>query len=76
VLAEAIQTAMRAAGIPNGYEILKDMTRGQAIDLPQMRALIAKLDLTPELRRRLETLEPASYLGLATELTRSALAVK
>src|SRR5690606_40944608 len=32
VLAEAIQTVLRAAGVPNGYELLKDFTRGQQID--------------------------------------------
>ena len=76
MLAEAIQTAMRAAGIPNGYELLKDLTRGRAIDLAQMRALIARLDLPAGLRQRLASLEPADYVGLAAQLTQSALAAK
>ncbi len=76
VLAEAIQTAMRAAGIPNGYELLKDLTRGQAIDLAQMRALIARLDLPAGLRQRLARLEPADYVGLAAQLAQSALGAK
>ena len=32
VLGEALQTALRAAGVPNGYELLKDFTRGAQVD--------------------------------------------
>src|SRR5882757_2778250 len=32
VLAEAIQTVLRAQGVPNGYELLKEFTRGQQIN--------------------------------------------
>ena len=31
VLAEAVQTVMRRYGIPNPYEKLKALTRGQAV---------------------------------------------
>src|SRR5260221_8356074 len=34
VLAEAIQTVLRAQGGPNGYELLKEFTRGQQVDGP------------------------------------------
>ncbi|NBP07765.1 MAG: adenylosuccinate lyase [Gammaproteobacteria bacterium] len=30
VLGEAVQTVLRAAGVPNGYELLKDFTRGRS----------------------------------------------
>ena len=32
VLGEAVQTVLRAQGVPNGYELLKDFTRGRAVD--------------------------------------------
>ncbi len=76
VLAEAIQTAMRAAGIPNGYERLKDLTRGQVIGLEALRALVSQLDLPADEKKRLATLQPADYVGLATLLARTAIAAK
>ena len=40
VLGEAVQTVLRAAGVPNGYEKLKDYTRGHAIDGERYRAFV------------------------------------
>ena len=37
VLGEALQTALRAAGVPNGYELLKDFTRGTQVDAGRTR---------------------------------------
>jgi adenylosuccinate lyase len=71
VLAEAVQTAMRASGIPAGYEKLKDFTRGQAIDRERLRAFIASLDLPEAQKRRLLELTPATYLGEAARLARN-----
>ena len=70
VLAEAVQTVMRAAGIPDGYERLKDFSRGRTVDREQLRAFIATLDLPEDARRRLLELTPQRYLGLATQLAR------
>ena len=39
VLAEPVQTVMRAAGVPNGYERLKEFTRGRVIDAAPARRL-------------------------------------
>ena len=41
MLAEAIQSVLRAAGVADGYELLKDFTRGQHIDAAAMRAFVA-----------------------------------
>jgi adenylosuccinate lyase len=71
VLAEAVQTTMRACGIPSGYEKLKDFTRGQAIDRERLRAFIASLDLPDAQKRRLLELTPATYLGEAARLARN-----
>ena len=70
VLAEAVQTVMRRHGLPNPYEQLKALTRGQGITADSMRSFIASLDLPPDARARLERLTPASYIGLAERLAR------
>jgi len=70
VLAEAVQTVMRRHGLPNPYEQLKALTRGQGITAESMRTFIASLDLPADARKRLETLTPATYVGLAERLAR------
>jgi adenylosuccinate lyase len=49
-LGEAIQSVLRAAGVPNGYEQLKDFTRGQRVDAEGLRIFVATLPL-PEADR-------------------------
>jgi adenylosuccinate lyase len=71
VLGEALQTALRAAGVPNGYELLKDFTRGAQVDAAGLAAFIDKLPLPAPERARLKALAPQQYLGLAAELARS-----
>jgi adenylosuccinate lyase len=71
VLGEALQTALRAAGVPNGYELLKDFTRGAQVDAAGIAAFIGKLPLPAAERARLTALAPQQYLGLAKELARS-----
>jgi adenylosuccinate lyase len=71
VLGEALQTALRAAGVANGYELLKDFTRGTQVDPAGLAAFIDKLPLPAAERARLKALAPQQYLGLATEMARS-----
>src|SRR6202043_865401 len=68
VLAEAVQTVMRAAGVPNGFERLKEFTRGRAIDAPALAAFVDTLPLAASDKARLQALAPADYLGLAVQL--------
>jgi adenylosuccinate lyase len=70
VLGEAIQSVLRAAGVPDGYELLKAFTRGQRIDAAAMSAFVATLPLSAAERQRLIALRPADYVGLAAELAR------
>jgi adenylosuccinate lyase len=70
VLAEAVQTVLRAHGVPNGYELLKDFTRGQPVNRERLHAFIATLNLPPDARQRLLALTPATYLGTAAQLAR------
>jgi adenylosuccinate lyase len=71
VLAEAIQTVLRAHGVAGGYEKLKDFTRGRGVGAAELRAFVATLGLPDEARERLERLTPASYTGLAEALARA-----
>jgi adenylosuccinate lyase len=68
VLAEAVQTAMRRYGLPEPYEQLKALTRGQGITRESMREFINTLTLPKDAKDRLLALTPASYIGLATRL--------
>jgi adenylosuccinate lyase len=70
VLGEAVQTVMRAHGIPEAYDRLKSFTRGRPIDKAAMREFIASLDLPPAEKERLLRLEPGTYVGLAPMLAK------
>jgi adenylosuccinate lyase len=70
VLAEAVQTVLRAAGVPGGYERLKEFTRGREIDAAMLAAFIDTLPLSAAEQNRLRALKPADYTGLAAQLAR------
>src|SRR5688500_419410 len=70
VLAEAVQTVMRRHGLPNPYEQLKALTRGQGITEASMREFIASLELPADARERLLAMTPGSYIGLADRLAK------
>ena len=71
VLGEAVQTVLRAAGVPEGYEKLKTFTRGHTIDSAAYARFIDTLPLDERERARLRALTPRDYLGLAAQLARS-----
>jgi adenylosuccinate lyase len=68
VLAEPVQTVLRAAGVPDGYELLKAHSRGKPLTRESLAALIATLPLPDAERQRLLALTPAGYVGLAERL--------
>ena len=70
VLAEAVQTVMRRYGLPEPYEQLKALTRGQGITRDSMRQFIDGLALPAEAKQRLLDLTPGTYTGLAAELAK------
>jgi adenylosuccinate lyase len=70
VLAEAVQTVMRLHGLPEPYEQLKTLTRGQGITEASMRAFITSLDLPADEKQRLLELTPGAYTGLAETLAK------
>ena len=70
VLGEAVQTVLRAHGVADGYERLKEFTRGRAIDAESLHAFIDSLPLPATDKARLKQLRPQDYVGLAGELAR------
>jgi adenylosuccinate lyase len=70
VLAEPVQTVMRRHGLPNPYEQLKALTRGQGITQDAMRGFIESLELPAAAKARLKALTPAAYVGLAEKLAK------
>jgi adenylosuccinate lyase len=68
VLSEAVQTVMRAHGIPDAYERLKTFTHGRPVDERAMREFIASVALPAEEKQRLMQLTPGTYVGLAPHL--------
>jgi adenylosuccinate lyase len=68
VLAEAVQSVMRRYGIPEPYEQLKALTRGQAVTRELLQQFIASLDIPDDEKQRLLALTPDAYTGLAAKL--------
>ena len=72
VLAEAIQTVMRKHNIPEPYEKLKALTRGNTeINQTTLGDFIDSLELPEEEKSNLKSMTPATYIGLAEKLARS-----
>jgi adenylosuccinate lyase len=66
VLAEPIQTVMRRYGVPEPYEKLKALTRGQlGITRESLHAFIRALSIPEDAKQRLLELTPARYTGNA-----------
>ena len=65
VLAEAYQTVLRAAGVPNAYEKIKCLTRGHTITQKDFKQFIKDLHLDKTTTQKLLMLEPLTYIGLA-----------
>ena len=70
VLGEAVQTVMRRYGIPEPYEKLKALTRGQDVTRDVLAAFVGTLDIPDAEKDRLLALTPATYVGLAAELAK------
>lgn len=69
VVSEGAQTILRAAGRANAYESLKQHSRGRVLTESDYRLWVEALDVDDETRKRLKSLSPESYIGLALELT-------
>ena len=70
VLTEAIQTIIRKNNIPNGYELMKKLSRGKDIDEKNLVEFINTMDVPSEDKKRLLQLTPQSYTGYAEKLSK------
>lgn len=69
LLAEAIQTAMRAYKEENPYEKLKGLTRGRRICKEDINRFVDSLEKVPEtFKNRIKNLKMQQYTGLAEKL--------
>jgi adenylosuccinate lyase len=68
VLAEAVQTVMRRYGVPEPYEKLKALTRGQAVTRELLQDFVSTLEIPDDEKKRLLELTPEAYIGLASHL--------
>jgi adenylosuccinate lyase len=73
VLAEAVQTMMRRYNVPDAYEQLKTLTRGQGIDEQSLKHFIKDLPIPQESKDQLIKLTPENYIGLAVQLVKAFL---
>lgn len=65
VLAEPVQTVMRRYNIPEPYEKLKALTRGQGITKEAILEFVETLDIPEQAKEELRALTPARYIGNA-----------
>ena len=70
ILAEPIQTILRRENIPNAYENLKDLTRGQKLNEEKLNQFIDSLDVTESVKDEMKALTPESYTGIAESLAK------
>jgi len=70
VLAEPIQTVMRRYGIEKPYEKLKELTRGQRIEVKNLQDFIKKLEIPNDAKNALLALTPREYTGYAENLAK------
>ena len=66
VVSEAIQTVLRRENIPNPYELLKDLTRGNNdISKKSIAKFINNLPVSDKVKKELLSISPHNYLGNA-----------
>jgi adenylosuccinate lyase len=71
VLTEAIQTVIRKNNIPDGYELMKDLSRGKDITQTDLVKFINNMNVPSNEKVRLLKLTPASYIGYAADLSKT-----
>lgn len=69
VISEGAQTILRSAGKSDAYETLKSHARGSQMDENQYQAWVEALDVEKNVKEKLKSLSPETYLGLAIKLT-------
>jgi adenylosuccinate lyase len=73
VLAEAVQSVLRAAGHADAYERVRSATRGEHVERDALLALLDDADVDPVTADRVRALTPAAYTGMAATLVETYL---
>jgi adenylosuccinate lyase len=67
VVSEAYQVILRSVGVKDGYELLKEFTRGKIVDKGAMHAFIDKVakkyKLPQSIVLKLKKITPENYIG-------------
>lgn len=64
ILSEAVQIYLKREGVKDGYEIMKDLTRGQRLNQEDYITMIDKLPLNDTQKKELKKLTPENYIGI------------
>ncbi len=70
ILAEYFQTLLRANGINNAYEIIKDLTRTYKFNEKDLDNFLAKQKLNNDLKNKIKQAKAENYLGIAPLLAK------
>lgn len=71
IISEGIQTILRAEGLENSYEIMKDMTRGEKVTLEQLKENILKITenkISKDSVEKISQLGTSDYIGISPQL--------
>ena len=71
VITEAIQTVLRKYLIQDGYELMKELSRGKQITKEDLHKFIDSAKIPSTEKQRLKELSPSSYIGIANKLAKS-----
>lgn len=74
ILTEPAQTLLREAGVPNAYDVVKALSRGEQITGKDWKNWVDQLPVEDSVKHRLRQLRPETYLGRAVDLTHAAVA--
>ncbi|MBO4707397.1 MAG: adenylosuccinate lyase [Elusimicrobiaceae bacterium] len=70
ILAEYFQTLLRANGIDNAYEIIKDLTRTYKFSKEDLDNFLAKQKLNKDLKNKIKQAKAENYLGISPLLAK------
>lgn len=70
ILAEYFQTLLRANGVNNAYEIIKDLTRTYKFSDKDLNTFLAKQKLNNNLKNKIKQAKAENYLGIAPLLAK------
>jgi adenylosuccinate lyase len=70
VITEALQTILRREHVPNAYELLKQLSRGEQLTSDAVGVFIEGLPVAASVKKELRAITPETYTGLAHDIAR------